>query len=691
MMRGTGKHGGVDMSKLPVRRIVIADMNLEGEGLNYPVRELPKIKPQRRKKPAKSNLQTWNMIGADTETIEGRVLLFSTEKGVWEIPTFAHLMHVLYNDEHTKKWQKGGNKRGRRCYEYFFYNLKFDAQAVLRLLDNQVILDLVTSREVEGEIASNKVLINVDTANYEPVVNGRMVEISYLEGKSFVINPIKFYRGSYKLGPCKWWDISQFYGKMRLNNASKKYLNKTKLEKCFDGTILDASRFDEEEYRDLYAEDIDKYAIIDAQLTGELARLKRNQFVSSGVRFIQPYSLANVAQRACLDTCSIPVINNYMKNETSKKLLSQSLSAYQGGWFETTGSGYHPDVTGLDLASAYPYIMYHLPDIDEEETAWIQGDDKEHFMEWMNIRKPYTIGFAECMFLFKAGNKWNPLAKMSSTGTIVTPRLIRGWFTADEIQEALQWPHTQFEVGRWFYQLDTETRPFRPFIDKFYEMKTDSEKGSVEYNISKTILNSLYGKTIQAVNNKAGMLWNPFYASTITGATRARLAELIRLNNFDALSVATDGVLFPTDKIVNVPKRPLSAPHNLGEWELEERGELAMLMSGVYSIKTEDFTKTTFRGSASIFMRDYREGGLFTFCEVNENDYTKSASIRRPYSAGEARVRSNMSLMNVFDEFKFTIRPAGDSTKRIWGEQVPRTFGDLLLKWWDSYPHEQLQ
>ena len=686
MMMMTGPIGGVGMV---TRRITVVEMNQEGLGLGYETRTLPKIKSQRRKKPAKSNLQTWNMMGADTETIEGKVWLFSTEKGVWKTPTFAHLMQVLYNDVHTKKWRNGKGQRGRKCFEYFFWNLKFDAQAILRTLAEEVILDLVTSREYEGEISSNKVLINVDTADYLPIVNGRMVELSYLEGKSLTITPKNFYRGSFKLGPCKWWDISQFYNKMRLNNAAKKYLNKNKLEECFDGTILDASRFDEPDYRDYYAEDIDKYAIIDAQLAGELARLKRNHFVSSGVRFIQPYSLANVAQRACLDTCKIPTINSYTKSEKGLSIMKQALSAYQGGWFETIGSGYHPDVTGVDLASAYPYVMYHLPDIDEDETAWIQGDDKEHFTEWLGVRKPYTIGFAECMFLFDSG-KWNPLAKMSSTGTIVTPRLVRGWFTADEIQEALKWPHSQFEVGRWFYQLDTETRPFRPFIEKFYEMKNNSEKGTVEYMVSKTCLNSLYGKTIQAVNNKAGKLWNPFYAATITGATRARLAELIRVNNFDALSVATDGVLFPTDKLTTIPLRPLPAPYNLGEWELEERGELVMLMSGVYSIKTSDFTKTTFRGSASLFMRNYNEGGLFTFCEENENDFTKSTTIRRPYSAGEARVRRNMSLMNVFEEFSYTIRPAGDSTKRLWGRQKPRTFGDLLTRWWPSFPHEQL-
>ena len=104
------------------RRNPLLIFNRGGTGLQFPLKDLPEIKIQRRKNKAKSNLQEWNMMGADTETIEGRVWLFSTELGVWEIPTFAHLMHLLYSNSHTRKWKKGGG-RGRRPYEYFFWNL----------------------------------------------------------------------------------------------------------------------------------------------------------------------------------------------------------------------------------------------------------------------------------------------------------------------------------------------------------------------------------------------------------------------------------------------------------------------------------------------------------------------------------------------------------------------------------------
>ena len=660
-----------------------------GEGLGFPLNELPKIKFQRRKKPAKSNLQTWNMIGSDTETVQGRLWLFSTEKGVWELPTFAHLMQILYDDNHSRKWKKGG-KRGRTCLQHFFWNLKFDAQAVLRMLDPDVADDLTKSSHDEEDIGSNKVTINADTGSYLPEVRGRMVTLSYLEGKSLTITPKNWFRGAYKLGPCHWWDISQFYYKMRLNKASKAFLGKTKIEKCFDGSVLDASRFDEQDYRDYYREDIEKYAVFDAVLAGELARMKRNDFVKSGVRFIQPYSLANVAQRALLDTCNIPTLNDYKESPVGRRVLQMAHSSYRGGWFETTGSGYWDLAQGVDLASAYPYVMFHLPDIDDREGNWFCGDGGDEFLDWLNYRKPYSVGFCEVMFLFEPGLPWHPLAKMAPTGTIVTPRLVRGWFSADEVVEALKWPHRQFELGQWcYFQEAEEKRPFAPFIEHFYEMKhkAGQEGKKIEYAVSKVCLNSVYGKTRQAIGGKAGQLWNPFYASTVTGATRARLAELLRVNDYSALSVATDGVIFPEDRLRRIPNRPLPAPRNLGQWELEERGELSLLMSGVYSMRGDDFTKTVYRGHASLFLNDK---DLFEFCDEHQSLTELSTTTRRPYSAGEARVRGDMSLMNVFRDVDFTIRPAGDSTKRLWTGQTPTYFGDLLSQWWTSTPHESI-
>ena len=656
--------------------------------LHLPMRDLPEITHQRRKERAASSLSDAKICGADTETVDGRVWLFSTEFGVWEIDTLADLLMVLYNRKHSKKWKQGRGKnrktsRGMSTKEFFFWNLKFDVQAA--------ILHLIDDDSVNLLLESEPATVWVDL----PAPHGTVeIELHYLEGKHLRIKPKDWFIGQYKVGICYWWDISQFYHKQRLNTASIENGFGPKLETCFDGTELDVTRLGEPEYRERYREDIEAYAILDAKLAGKLTRLKKADFVQNRIRFIRPYSLANVAQRNLMDTCEVPTINKYIDDHTGRlhDVLQKSLSSYQGGWFECSGSGYLEHASAVDLASAYPYVMYHLP--DTSRGYWVSGDSTESFFSWLDDREPYTLGFAEAFIVFEEGLDWYPLVKKSGSGTLVAPRIIRGWFTADELAEARRWPHSQFVIGEWlrYVEDDPQIRPFRPFIDRFYELKMNEPPGSVAYRVAKVMLNSIYGKLIQAVDDKAGKMWNPMMAATVCGATRARLAELIRVNDFKAVSVATDGVAFRTEDLHTIPGRPLPACHNLGEWELDGSGALLVAMSGVYSMRLDEKVKTVYRGSAALFLRAYTHGGegLFGFCADHADEHTVLATFSKPWSAREARVRGDFALMNVFEDRAYAMRAVGDSTKRLWTGPRPQTFNDLATQWWPSEPHREL-
>ena len=685
-------------SRLRMNGPRIVNMNPHNKGLGFPLNPLPILKRQLRKRQASGSMSVRKMMGCDTETIAGRVWLFSTEKGVWEISDFASFMDVLYSRPHLSKWKKsaksgrGKKLRGYSPMEFFLWNLKFDCQAVFHLLQDDVILSLMESREEgrEGELGRNKIIVNADTGGFTPEVKGRMVELDYLEGKSFVIKPINWvwtteHGTEYHLGNCYWWDISQFYGKMRLNDASKEYLGDSKIETLFDGQILDAGRFDEEDYREKYLDDIKKYAVKDAVLTGRLARHRREDYVESGIRFIRPYSLANVAQRNLLDMCNIPTINAYSEPRPNELLLKANTS-FLGGRFETSGSGYLPDVQSIDLSSAYPYWMFWLP--NTSLGTWYRRHGKSSLLHWMERREPPDMGFVEAAFLFDSDSEWNPLCVKKASGTLVSPRLARGWFTANEIQEALKWPLKSFRIGEWFYlKDDAKQYPFRKFVDHYYKMKSQAPDESVERWASKTQLCSIFGKTRQAVDNKAGKLWNSFYAATITGNCRAQLAEIVRENDYSAVQLATDGVFFETDNLVDGPNRPLPATGNLGQWELETRGEFLCLGSGIYSMRNEKEVKTRFRGTASYFLRG---NNLFDFCEENEDYFKVSRTVRKPYSAKEARARKDMSLMNVFRPVKISMSVQGDSEKRVW-ERRPEAFKDIRSKWWPSRSYLKVQ
>ena len=671
-------------------------------GMNLPLRELPTIKKQSRKKQAKNSLRDDEICGADTETLDGKVWLFSTEYGVWEVNSFGDLLKAMLDDSHLKEWERGKNsgsqfhaKKGYSVKQFFYWNLQFDSQAMLKWLDFHDLEKLLNEQEIT-------IFTNIDEREF-------LLKIKYLEGKYLCFDPLNLWMDGRKVGKIEHWDISQFYNKMRLNTASKIYFNETKLETTFDGYKLDVSmlgqlvprngvypfypeNFEYHLYHEYYREDIEKYAVLDAILAGKLARRKKNEFVEVGVRFTQPYSLANVAQRNLLDMCKIPTINGYLESSQKLKILNMAWESYIGGHFETIMQGYLNYAYAVDLASAYPYIMYHL--VNTDKGHWLTGSGKERWLRLMNSMPPYSIAFAEIKIKFCEGKKWNPLCSRSGTGTIVTPRFVKGVYTMDEIREALEWDYEEFYIGEFNVFVPDEDEenkyPFRPFLDKFYKMKVEAEKGSAEYDVSKVLINSIYGKLVQKVNQRAGKLFNPLWGSVITGATRARLAKINRLNGYSAVSFATDGVIFPHGDLV-LPQKPLEGIYNLGDWEEDGDGELIVLMSGVYSMRKRVNdkwkVKTTFRGSASYFLRPYlSNGGIFKFCEDKFDSIEEKAKIVKPYSAGESRVRNDFALMNIFAERSFTLRPFGDSTKRRIMSR-PTTFGDLLNNQYETVPY----
>ena len=232
----------------------------EKDTLGFELRELPILKNQKRKRQAKESMPEWKICGADTETVDGKVWLLSTEEGVWEINNFQDLLDAFYDRKHLNKWKRGGGSdrgrgRGFSPQEFFFWNLKYDAQAIFKLLPDENISELLS---IEGKT--------------EFQLENKKIKIKYLEGKYLKIEPVNTYIGQYKLGAINCWDISQFWGKGRLNTRAEKELGLHKIEKTWNGTCdnvqLDISKINEEWYRNLYREDIEYYAWYDAFLAG---------------------------------------------------------------------------------------------------------------------------------------------------------------------------------------------------------------------------------------------------------------------------------------------------------------------------------------------------------------------------------------------------------------------------------------
>ena len=775
-------------------------------------REPFEYRTQKRKKQGRSVWSQHNIAGADFETKNGYPhiftwTIFDREKETYEDRMFVFGGTVeepdmfleangnnrrpafdleLFSKLHfeTGNFSEGGYGKRRKPQEMYYFNLQFDAQAIIKTLPVSVIEKLFVGDTVvldskngwlhdprvkkvkipnpffgqkktpRSKPDSRKRLQVWAIVEEEPDKDGepdfeflpynRFIQVSYLPKKHLSIEPLKYRTNGEKWGRIDCWDIKPFCGGGSLNfNAKKRFDGEGKLDFSNDEMNLLGSlspegvKFTLDNWPKIV-----EYALKDSNLTARLAWFVVNQFENAGVRMVKPYSLASVAERSALDLCRIPTLNAMM--EDNPDIVSAFWTGYQGGHFESVGSGaifldpQNPQRSGVrafDITSAYPHVMWWLPCI--ESGQWIgtfSGDDFEP-TEFLETFEPYSLSIFEAHVEFPIGLRIYPAAKISETaGCLMNPRVVSGFFTGDEIKEFEAWG-ADIHIERWGAFIpdnrnepaddveDGVRYPFRPFIKTFYGEKLKQDKlkaeGSPEYDpekrqVAKTQINSLYGKTIQAIFKdgvrRTGGLFNPMYAAVITGGCRMRCAELIRSNGHDTVvSVATDGVIFRNSEELHFTENPKPVFFdgeriNLGDWEDDGRGTLLMMMSGVYSIVKDGLAKSTYRGSYSMFIdrrgeptEDEPEGAIIQdiygsdwleFCErfSEESKVERTEELNptmRPYSLGEAKVRNDYTLVNQFRIVDLSISACGDSNKRRW-VQKPETFGDLLLEWWPS-------
>ena len=667
------------------------------EGLGFDLTPLPIIKKQFRNQKKAQSMKSDHIMGCDTETVDGRAWLVSFEEAGFEVESFPQMIEMIYHST-SRTYQGPYKKKGKRatyrsCPNLFFWNLGFDANAILKWLDPDLIEEVVENGRVRffTTIEGQRVRMTIEYIEKKFMsisIDKWMNHISRSTGREVWRNTSKNCEKWVKLS---LWDIAQYYGRQRLNNAAERLLGAKKDD-------LDAARLSDPQFRKDHREEIEAYAIKDALLCGKLARLMREKFDSQDVPFRKPYSIASLAQRELLSLCDIPKIDDIMRTQIGRRTVQRALTTYRGGWFETSGYGYLGEVELLDLASAYPEILFHLQ--NPMKGAWIEGDEHSFrdFGRWMGERLPYSYGFIEVYVEFTEGLPIYPLVQRTDRKTLANPRIFSGWITADEFQIIRSWPIALLFTGRWVLHADAQPPdPYRPFIEHFYEMKVGAEKASDSYLIAKILLNGIYGKTIQCIDGETGSLWNPISAATITAGTRRRIADLILATDHRVVSIATDGVAVNMEGGYVLPpmSRLLPAIHNLGEWESEGRGELLTLRSGVQSVRGED-RKTTARGTSQVNLNRLRyeiddpQATWFDFCDYFENDEFHSIEILRPRSLSQSRMH-DFHTMNVFEPQLYTLCPTGDVNKRLPAKNPPTTFGELRDDWYETTSHTSLE
>ena len=167
----------------------------------------------------------------------------------------------------------------------------------------------------------------------------------------------------------------------------------------------------------------------------------------------------------------------------------------------------------------------------------------------------------------------------------------------------------KYKIDSAYHYFDKE--PVYPyiFLKDFYELKEKFKAENQEQLswIPKLLMNGFYGKMIQLnpkleyskenlgnehlwdlIENKGeliyiykkfqgGKIFNPVVANEITANTRVQLFR-------DSIKDIDKIIGFQTDSIISEKKLNLDFSNKLGSWEMEKKGEMVILGSGVYQM-----------------------------------------------------------------------------------------------------------
>ncbi len=550
----------------------------------------------------------------DTETIDGKAkMLCDSNSETLDMICFNDFISFIEKHQYYNSVN-------------MFFNLKYDAQAILTYLDDLTLTDL----HLLGK------------ATYDDI------KIQYIPKKKL---SIRFNKKLYK-----FYDIFQFYYQS-LNEASKRYFGEKKID-------IDLTRINDPLFWESNYEKINKYCIKDSVLCRKLGLLAQQQYNELGLDFNNPISTASLSEQFAFRYRRVPTYS-------LPDMMEFGYFSYGGGWFEQFKRGYFPQITKLDINSAYPFVMSQLPDISE---GYWELFDK-------NI-DDCKFGFVLCKIRSKPAYI-QPL-QVSFKGSIKNP--ITDWhyryITVDAYKLYLE--HELCDIIPIDFALFYPRTDYKPFghLASFYERrKFYKDQDDNRQQAFKILMNSLYGKTTQLIEIndedwtlKAGQMFLPVYASYITDGTRLQVLKYILKHDIDPIAVYTDCIIAEDLPSVNDSR--------LGGWATEVKGEMLAIGCGVYSIRNGDTEYSHIRG-----FHKSSKGKLFSLTENNLTKNSIPMDIVRPLGLGEF-IRNykstNENALNQWLEFPKQININFD-TKRMWNDSFTNC-SDLLSRHIDSRP-----
>jgi len=492
-----------------------------------------------------------------------------------------------------------------------FWNLRFDFTALIKYIPEKYLRLLM-------------ILGSTDYGKYRiRVIPWKMFSVSIPAGK--------------KRHTTTFYDIYQFYN-MGLESASARYLGRHKIE-------MNPDLFRSPKYVDQHRDKIKEYGILDAVLAKDLGVNMQDAVLEElGVSFNRPVSPAYLSGQYFAQTSYIPQVHGIPRGA-----LEYYYKSYHGGRFEVGRRGRFEDAYLYDLTSAYPFEMSSL--IDPTKGRWVKSRD---------ILWDAHLGAVHCHVNID-DHYYGPLAYTFE------PQLFpwgkwKGYFTLNELRFI-----RDNNLGRvlhgpgWYFYPSKIYHPFSK-MRTLFELREEYKKaGDPHELVLKICMSSLYGKTWQltdmyrktrdgeewdyryredgeewinyTLKHETGRFWNPVFASEITSMVRLRLMKMCL--GYPVLGMSTDSV-FSEDRIPNKVLR------EFGSWEERSHGDLLLLGSGRYTMKSEDEDLTKNRGFESKL-------DLIELLEENPRKKLIKIPALRPVSLHEALTRKSTPDMNFYE------------------------------------------
>jgi hypothetical protein len=569
------------------------------------------MKPRPR---SRKNIE--EIIGADTEAYNtGEPFLFCFSNGNYH-RDYTNIIEYIFS--HFENCNIG------------FYNLKYDAGAVLYGLTKEEKIELWEKNEVIYKRESFK------------------IKIEYIPHKAMILT-----RGKIRV---RIWDIFQYY-KTSLNKAALRYLGQGK-------TDIETKTFLPEYVKKNFRK-IKKYCLQDAKLCCDLGNYFIKKIAEFGIVSNALYSGASLSYAYFSDRSRVVNVWRFWKNHP--RLLKFALDAYQGGKFEVTARGRFSGYE-YDIVSAYPYEIARLYDFSLASIEFNRAYDQE---------APYSF---YRVLIKNPGDYFLPCGVMLKNVRIYPAGEYYLTITKSEFEYILTLPGVEIEIFEAAHiKFKTLRTPYKSIISDLFSLKSKYKNNDdMLCSISKLMMNSFYGKTCQLIEHhtgvyNAGAAWNPIHAAVITANTRIKVTAIQNRYKEKCIGVHTDSVIL-LDTMDTAP-----APE-IGAFDLQYSGEGLILACGMYQIGPD---KEAYKGFVPV-----EDDTWFKILDRHRNQKKFSYPVLKVESWTEAVSKGHFDKINSFSDDTKEIDCNVD-IKRTWFRDI--TAGDLLTGLEQSIPRLHME